>query len=101
MVKRVYAGIVAISLTAFTCRHSFVSCLACQRSYSCWRPNQRSGVVLKARESLKAMSGVIDPLSFMILEMVFRETPRILAKSVREMDKGSKWCFFKMRPGCT
>jgi len=48
-------------------------------------------VVLKARESLKAMSGVVAPRSFMILEMVFRETPRILGSSVREMDRESKW----------
>ena len=46
---------------------------------------------MKARESLRAMSGVIAPRSFTILEMVFRETPRTLASSVREMDRGSKW----------
>jgi hypothetical protein len=46
--------------------------MACQRSYSCCSPSQRSGVVLKARESLKVMSGVIAPRSFTILEMEFR-----------------------------
>jgi hypothetical protein len=96
--KKIHA---AASPTALTCRHSLKSFIACQRSYPCWSPSQRSGVVLNARESLKAMSGVIAPRSFTILEMVFRETPRIPASSVRDMDKGSKWWCFKMRPGCT
>src|SRR3989337_3284183 len=82
-----YAGTGAISLTVLTCRHPLESCMAYQRSYSSWSPNQRFGVVSKARESLKAISGVIAPRSLTTLETVFLETPRILAKSVMEMDR--------------
>jgi len=56
---------------------------------------------LKARESLKAIPGVIEPRSFTILDAVFRDTPRILAKSVMEIDWGIKWWFFRIRPGGT
>jgi hypothetical protein len=36
------------------------------------------------------MSGVIDPLSFMILDNVFLETPRVAAISFIVMDKGKR-----------
>jgi hypothetical protein len=54
---------------------------------------------LKARESLKGIPGVIGPRSFTILDAVFRDTPRILAKSMMEIDWRIKWWFFRIRPG--
>jgi len=36
------------------------------------------------------MSGVMEPRPLMILEAVFRETPRIRAVSVMVMDRGSR-----------
>jgi len=36
------------------------------------------------------MSGVIDPLSFMIFDNVFLDTPKPSATSVIDKDRGSK-----------
>jgi len=46
--------------------------------------------VLKARDKRSAMSGVIAPLPLMILDNVFRETPRSEANPFIVMDKGLK-----------
>ena len=44
----------------------------------------------KARDKRKAISGVIEPLSLMILDKVFLDTPRLDAISFIVMDNGAK-----------
>ena len=72
---------------------------AFHRSKFFWRLSQRSGDVSKALDNLKAISGVIEPFSFTILDNVFLDTPSTFAKSLIFMDNGSKWWFLMMRPG--
>ena len=50
--------------------------------------SHRSGVVLNARASLNAISGVIEPFSLRIFDSVFLETPNLSAVSVMVIDKG-------------
>ena len=61
--------------------HSVEVCSATHKSTFFCRISQKSGEVSNARESRKAISGVIEPLSFIILERVFLEMPRISAIS--------------------
>ena len=74
----------------FTFFHSCDSVSACHRSKFFCKLSQKSGVVSKARDKRKAISGVTDPLSFMILESVFLETPRVSAIYLIEMDRGKR-----------
>ena len=44
----------------------------------------------KARDNLRAMSGVIEPLSLIIFDNVFLDTPIVVANSVIVRDNGFK-----------
>ena len=51
-------------------------------------------MVSSARDKRKAISDVIAPLSFMIFDSVFLETPSVSAISLIVMDRGKKIVFF-------
>jgi hypothetical protein len=62
--------------------HAFDAFDASHRSKLFCRFIHRSGVVSKARDRRKAISGVTEPLSLVIFESVFLETPSIVDISV-------------------
>lgn len=61
---------------------------ACHRSWFFCKFIQRSAEVLKARDRRRAMSGVMEPRSLMILDRVFLDMPSTALNSVTVIDKG-------------
>jgi hypothetical protein len=55
--------------------------MACQRSQSCCKPNQKSADIPNTRDSLKAVSGVTERLPLIISLSRGYETPRRRANS--------------------
>ena len=72
---------------------------ACHRSYFFCKLSHKSGVVLKARDNLSAISGVMEPRSFTSLETVFLETPICLDKSDPVIFMGARYSRFSIPPG--
>jgi len=76
------------------------TCSAIHRSWAFCRFNHKSGVVPKARDRRKAMSGVTPARSLTILESVLRDTPRTAASCVTVRCSGSMCILLMMPPGC-
>jgi len=55
---------------------------------------------LNAFDRRNAMSGVMVPRSFIILDSVFLDTLSSTAYSDTVRDNGSIYCLFKIPPGC-
>lgn len=72
---------------------------ACHRSYFFCKLSHKSGVVLKARDNLSAISGVTEPLSFTSLETVFLETPICFDNSDTVISIGARYSRFNIPPG--
>ena len=65
-------------------------CSASHRSRAFWRFSHSSGVVVKARDSRRAMSGLTPARSLTILESVLRETPRVWARADTDRPRGGQ-----------
>lgn len=72
---------------------------ACHRSLFFCKLSHKSGVVLKARDNLSAISGVTDPLSFTSFETVFLDTPIRLDNSDTVISIGARYSRFNIPPG--
>jgi hypothetical protein len=57
------------------------------------------GVVLKALDSLRAMSALSPDLALIMLERVFLDTPNLVAKQETVMPNGSRKSLLRTRPG--
>ena len=55
---------------------------------------------MNAFDNRKAITGLTEPCSLIILERVFLDTLSISESSETVKDKGSIYCLFKIPPGC-
>ncbi|ABM28510.1 conserved hypothetical protein [Nitratidesulfovibrio vulgaris DP4] len=93
-------GYALAARTGCTARHSVLVWAVSHSVNACCMFSQSSGVVLKERESRKAMSGVMAARSFTIAERALREMPSCCASAVIVRPSGSMCILCRMPPGC-
>lgn len=74
--------------------------IACQRSQSCWSPNQKSADIPRTRASRRAVSGVTVRLPRTISFSLGNEIPKRTAKADWLMPRGRRNSCSSISPGC-